>query len=107
MYVDDVRIEKVGTTTGLATDAVPAAWLGAYPSPARETVTITATGLAPTGSTLTVRDVLGRLLHTQKLDGPGAAARVDVRAWPAGIYAATVRAAGRRTTTTRFVVGQP
>ena len=110
MYVDDVRIEKVGTTTGLTDDAVtagPAAWLGAYPSPARDVVTVTATGLAPTGSTLTVHDALGRLLHTQPLTPADAATRLEVRAWPAGLYAATVRAPGRRAATVRFVVGQP
>ena len=106
LYVDDVRVEKVGPTTGLPTEAL-AGELSAYPNPARAELTLAAGGLPPTGATLTVRDALGRPVYAQPLAGPAAAPRLDVRAWAAGLYAAVLQVPGRRPVSVRFAVGQP
>lgn len=103
LYIDDVRVEKVGTMTGLADEVVPVG-LSAFPSPAHDIVTITTTGLpnGPTDATLTVHDALGRVVAHQPFTATSV--RLDVRAWPAGLYAATVQGARRRGTAVRFVV---
>ena len=103
LYIDDVRVEKVGTVTGLTNEAAPVG-LSVFPSPAHEQVTITPTGLSTgtAAATLTVRDALGRIVAQQSL--PTSGVRLDVRAWPAGLYAVTAQGAGLRVVTARFVV---
>ncbi|MBC7447736.1 MAG: immune inhibitor A [Hymenobacteraceae bacterium] len=101
-YVDDVRVEKAGTLTGLP-EVVVSVGLSVYPSPGQDLVTIAAAALPTSGATLTVRDALGRVIMTQPFSQ--APTRLNVRAWPAGVYFVTVQAIGRQVATARFMVG--
>jgi hypothetical protein len=104
--IDDVRIEKLGTLTGLAADAEPVL-LSAYPNPTHDAIILSYANL-PDGnsSTLTVHDALGRPVWSGALAGGSPQQRIDVHTWPVGLYAAVVRPPGRPAATIRFVVGE-
>ncbi|MFD2784248.1 T9SS type A sorting domain-containing protein [Hymenobacter rubripertinctus] len=67
-----------------AAQAVPG--LALYPNPARQTVTVGLARAAP--AQVQLFDMLGRLVRTQALPGPGP---LDLRALPAGVYQVRVQ----------------
>lgn len=103
--VDDIRVEKIGTLTGLPEVAAPPVLLNAYPNPTHDAVSITFHNLPAEGGTLAVHDAVGRVAWSGGLSGGATRQPLDVRAWPPGLYAAVVRAPGRHPATVRFVVG--
>lgn len=105
LNIDDVRVEKIGTVTGLPADAEPVL-LSAYPNPTADVIHLTYHNLPTEGGSLEVRDALGRAMWQRALAGGSSHQLLDVRAWRAGLYTALVRAPGRMPATVRFVVGQ-
>ena len=83
----DIWAVKLAPETVSATADPLANGLSFYPNPAKDWVSINASGVA------TLRDMSGRLLHTSVLPPGGL---LDIRALPAGTYQVEVQAAGGR-----------
>ncbi len=103
LYIDDVRVEKVGTVTGLPEAPAPGL-LSVFPNPGHDLLTFTTAEIPASGGMLTVRDALGRVMTTQALTA--SVGRLNVREWPTGVYLASVQLAGRQPAMVRFVVAR-
>ena len=90
----DICVIKLAPETVSATTAPGQSGLSFSPNPAQTWVQITG-GEASAATTVSIRDMSGKIVHTCVLP---AGELLDVRALPAGTYQVAVRAEGSRTT---------
>jgi hypothetical protein len=96
------RVERIDATGVSGRGELPGDLeiAAAFPNPATTSIELRVDGSVPAG--LAVYDLLGRLRHRGRA-APGESVRLDVSAWPAGLYLVRAEAAGGGRTRT-FIV---